>query len=663
MPYELVIATPADPDRLLGLEWIETNGTGGWASSTVAGMNTRRYHGLLVASDADDPRRICQVSRMDETLISGMEKFELGAADYGDCISPRGFQYLKGFNRDIFPEFLYEAGGITLKKTIAAIYGENMVVVHYEVAEAPQPFILRLNPFIACRDYHNLVRSNDTISKDSRFAEGLWQVSPYRQMPSIFIRFPDFQFTSSPNWYYNVNYSQETQRGLDHVEDLFSYGYFDRLCQEGDQVFITLSSGKASTDPGDAMITVEWDRRSHLIKKTRDHTEHTLRLAADQFLIRGIEQGAMVIAGYHWFTAWGRDTMISLTGLCVATGKLEEAKLILQEFIKYISQGMLPNRFPDHQTEPDYNTADASLWFFVACYNYMEAAHDRQFLKETLIPQLQDILDWHEKGTRYQIHEDEDGLLYAGEPGVQLTWMDARVDGKVITPRIGKPVEINALWYNALMIHAHFLKLTAAKAPSVKYQLKAALVRDRFRETFWNEEKKCLYDVICGNQKDDSIRPNQLLAISLPFTLLEAPQAKQVLDLVTEKLYTPRGLRSLSQDNPNYRGQYLGNQAERDGAYHQGTVWAWLLGPYIDAIMNVYGKNARKMAQEVIQSFLPHFQEAGIGTISEIFDGDAPHIPRGCIAQAWSVGELLRVYLAYKLKIGSAPSVRKKQMV
>ncbi|HUX84455.1 MAG TPA: glycogen debranching enzyme N-terminal domain-containing protein, partial [Chitinophagaceae bacterium] len=425
MAYELDIPTPADPDQLSQLEWIETNGTGGWASSTVCGMNTRRYHGLLVASDPLGPRRISQVARMDETLVNSEGTFEISVVDYRDALHPQGYQLLRSFRKNIFPQFTYQAGGITLKKTIAAIQGQNTTVVQYEVLEAEKPFSFRLNPFITCRDYHCLVHSNQAIRTDCSFQNDLWKVNPYVGMPTIFIRFPGFLFIPKPIWYYNIHYRQEEARGLDHMEDQFTYGWFEKELQQGDQICITLSSGEAPEKEGAMLLSQEQKRRMGLIQKGQDPTERILRLAADQFLIQDGSGSSRIIAGYHWFTSWGRDTMVSLRGLCISTGRTGLAREILLEFLKYLSEGMLPNRFPDQGEAPDYNTVDATLWFFVACHDYYRVTEDEEFLTGTLIPNLQSIMDWHEKGTRYHIHEDSDGLLWSGKDGVQLTWMDA----------------------------------------------------------------------------------------------------------------------------------------------------------------------------------------------------------------------------------------------
>jgi len=402
-------------------------------------------------------------------------------------------------------------------------------------------------------------------------------------------------------------------------------------------------------------------------------------LAADQFIVRrdivlaensqvsplGKDlEGATVIAGYHWFTDWGRDTMISLPGLCLSTGRFDDAIKILSAFAKSVSMGMLPNRFQDNNEPPEYNNVDGTLWYFVAVYKYLQASNDKKFVLNEILPVLKEIIDWHFKGTRYNIHVDEDGLLYAGETGQQLTWMDARIGTWVVTPRMGKPVEIQALWYNALKIFAALLQLNKEKSGAGIIELAATKAKESFDKLFWYAEGNYLYDVIDENGiLNAELRPNQLFAISLPFTLLDRDKAKKVLQVVTEKLYTPVGLKSLPADDVHYIHQYGGDQWHRDSAYHEGTVWSWLLGAYVDAVMKVHGAKGKTIAQKIISEFKYHLNEGCIGSVSEIFDADAPHHPRGCIAQAWGVAEVLRVIKDYELYNLPAAKTKKKSMV
>jgi predicted glycogen debranching enzyme len=359
---------------------------------------------------------------------------------------------------------------------------------------------------------------------------------------------------------------------------------------------------------------------------------------------------ATIIAGYHWFTDWGRDTMISLPGLTLSTGRFEDAKKIIAAFAKTVSMGMLPNRFQDNGEAPEYNNVDGTLWYFVAVYKYLQATGDKEFVLNEILPVLKEIIDWHFKGTRYNIHVDEDGLLYAGEVGQQLTWMDARIGTWVVTPRMGKPVEIQALWYNVLKIFAELLRMNGQNGDANIVEQTATKAKASFDNLFWNEDLNCLYDVIDENGKPNSeLRPNQLFTISLPFALVEGEKAKSILEIITEKLYTPVGLRSLPMEDVHYVHQYGGDQWHRDSSYHEGTVWSWLLGPYVDALMKSEVGGRKSDALKVIENFRYHLNDGCIGSVSEIFDADAPHHPRGCVAQAWGVAEVLRVMKEYGL--------------
>ena len=384
-------------------------------------------------------------------------------------------------------------------------------------------------------------------------------------------------------------------------------------------------------------------------------------MAADQFIVKRGDLNT-IIAGYHWFADWGRDTMIALPGLCLTVGRVKEAKQILKQFAESVSEGMLPNRFPDYGEAPEYNTIDATLWFFHAIHEYYKSTEDKTFLK-SIFSVLQEIIAWHYKGTRYNIKVDpDDELLGGGSEGVQLTWMDAKVGNWVVTPRRGKPVEINALWYNALCCMEVFAETLGQSEEAAQYKTKAARVLKSFNEKFWNEKQKCLYDYIDGNIKNEDLRPNQIYALSLSFPLLSGDRAKKVLQTITDNLLTSRGLRSLAGFHKEYRPAYGGDIWMRDGCYHQGTVWSFLLGPYVDALFYVKGEKGRAEALRLVKRFFDHLDEAGVGTVSEIFDADPPHTPRGCIAQAWGVGEVLRVILKYNIlerpAVGSSASER-----
>ena len=633
-------------DFASNLEWLETNGVGGYSSGTVAGSNTRRYHGVLIAATQPPVGRMVVLSKLEETIVTKNKRFELSANQYPGALHPHGYQYLENFTRDIFPEFIYKVDGIEVKKTIAGIHGENTVVIVYE---SSKDVALELMPLVSCKDFHTEAHANDHIYKSYLFDEGVFRTMNYEACPEIFISVPNSNFVEATSWYYNFEHSVEQERGLDYKEDLFTHGRFEVELKGGNKLAVVVSIDDPRGRDGIKLVDDERARRELLAKPFQYHDGvRRLALAADQFIVRRGDLST-VIAGYHWFADWGRDTMISLPGLCLATGRHTDLKNILKAFAGYVSEGMLPNRFPDRGENPEYNTIDATLWFFVAVYKYYLASKDKAFITE-MLPTLTNIIHWHYKGTRYNIHVDlADGLLSGGQEGVQLTWMDVKIGDWVVTPRRGKPVEINALWYNALNIIATLAAECGQTEASEDWKNKAAQVHDSFNEHFWNEMRGCLYDYIDGIDKNPDVRPNQVYAISLPFPLLNKQRATKVLKVITDQLYTTKGLRSLERSHPDYTYQCTGEPRVRDAAYHQGTVWSFLIGPYVDAMIFVKGDKGRREAARVIDEFLKHLDERCVGSISEIFDGEEPHTPRGCVAQAWGVAEALRVSVEYKL--------------
>ena len=622
-------------------EWLETNGIGGFASSTTTGMNTRRYHGLLVAATKPPVGRMLLLSKMEETLIAGGQRFELGCNRYPGAIYPRGDLYLKHFRMDPFPVYVYAAGGVELEKSVFMVHGENTTVIEYRVRGTD--CALELRPLIAFRDYHGLAHENGSINRSFDVKPGLVTCSPYQGTPQLHLAHTGARIDAAGDWYRKFEYTIEQERGLDFQEDLFN------------PLVMTFNlTGTASViasteahDPGDvpSLRAGEISRRQALMKSapSSDPFVQALTLAADQFLVRRGDQST-VIAGYHWFTDWGRDTMIALPGLTLATGRYDAARGILLAFAASVDRGMLPNRFPDAGEQPEYNTVDATLWFFEAIRALGEHTNDYEFIRTHLFAVLKDIIDWHERGTRYGIGVDEDGLLKAGEAGVQLTWMDAKAGDWVVTPRSGKPVEIQALWYNALRVMEDLAGRFGEDA--ARYGQMADRAQSSFGAQFWNESEGCLYDVVDGDARDASIRPNQIFAVSLFHALLSGDQARRVVSAVEEQLLTPYGLRTLAQRDPQYRGRYEGNPVSRDGAYHQGTVWPWLMGPFVSAYLKVNGSSpeSRVQAAKWLQALRRYL--ANEGQIAEVFDGDEPQRSGGCIAQAWSVAELLRISLA-----------------
>jgi predicted glycogen debranching enzyme len=630
-------------------EWLETNGLGGWAGSSIIGCNTRRYHSLLMAATVPPAERTNLINKLDELIIINDERYELGTNNYGDAIVPQGYQYLSSFKKELFPEWIYELNSIELKKTIAMVYKENTTIILYEVLKAERSFTLELLPLLSVRGYHSMMHANNAANGDASFENDIFKTKVYDGTPDIFVKVPNAKFEQNPNWFYNFNYSIEKYRGLDFVEDLFNHGKFSVELKQGDTLGIILSTDDPSNKNAVELLLKEKQRRERLIELPFDGSiKQILTLAADQFIVKRGENLKTIIAGYPWFTDWGRDTMISLPGLCLSTGRFEDAKKIIAAFAQNVSMGMLPNRFQDNNEPPEYNNVDGTLWYFVAIKKYLDATTDETFVITEILPVLKDIIDWHFKGTRYNIHVDEDGLLFAGEVGQQLTWMDARIGNWVVTPRMGKPVEIQALWYNALKIFADLLRLNQQDHDAELVELSAAKAKQSFEAKFWYEEGNYLYDVIDeNNQSDITLRPNQLFAISLPYPLVEEAKAAAVLQVVEDKLYIPVGLRSLPKEDSHYISVYGGDAWHRDAAYHQGTVWSWLLGPYLDALIRV--NDFRSKAKKVIDDFAYHLNEGCIGSVSEIFDANAPHHPRGCVAQAWGVAELLRVIKEHEL--------------
>jgi len=649
--YDINKDTLNDFSALSKLEWLETNGLGGYASSTVTGMNTRRYHGLLVASLNPPVEREVIVSKLDETIILNNKPYELSVNQFPGTIHPVGFKYLIEFNKDIFPEFIYQVNDVKLKKTIAAINGKNSTVIIYEVIDSVEEFEIQLTPFIAMRDFHTLRRADLNLRAEHSFQNGLLKFRFNDKPTTLFATINMGEFICQQDWYYNFEYLEELDRGLDFREDLFKPGYFCTKVKKGDRVVIVLSTNSIGGD-GLTLFKNEKRRREKIVENINANDEilKNLVLAADQFIVKRKAAGKTIIAGYHWFSDWGRDTMISMPGLTFSTERYNDAQCILETFASSLDRGMIPNRFPDDGTLPEYNTVDATLWFLITIKKFLDATNDFYFIRETIYPRIKKIIEWHEKGTRFNIHEDYDGLLFAGEPGVQLTWMDAKIGDWAVTPREGKAVEINALWYNVLMIAHEFAKNFNDKDCEVYYKAKAAKVFKNFSKTFWYQQGDYLYDYVNGEDKDVSFRPNQLYAISLPYKLLEKDKAKLIVDKTYDKLYTPFGIRSLSPDDKNYKPIYTGDQYSRDSAYHQGTVWSFLFGAFADAIEHAYPDEKSTRIKKIIENFIPHLASAGIGTVSEIFDGESPHHPNGCIAQAWSVAEFLRIYKRYGLK-------------
>jgi len=625
-------------------EWLETNGIGGFASSTIAGMNTRRYHGLLVAATRPPVGRYVLLSKLEETLIVNGQRIELGCNQYPGVIHPSGHRFLSHFRLDPWPVFSYEVDGIELEKCVLMIHGENTTIVTYALRSATKDVKLEIRPLIAFRDYHSTTHENWAINSQIASEPNLASVEPYSGLPRLYIAH-EGSISSGGDWYRNFEYEAERERGLDYREDLFNPFVINIDLGKGKASRLIASTAAHHITDAETFLDRERSRRIELTANApSDHPlVEALTRAADQFIVaRGGHK--TIIAGYHWFSDWGRDTMISLPGLTLATGRFDDARDILLEFSKYVDKGMLPNRFPDLGATPEYNTVDATLWYFEAIRAYHQYTDDKDLI-EKLYSVLVEIIEWHVRGTRYGIGMDSgNGLLKCGEPGVQLTWMDAKIGDWVVTPRHGKPVEIQALWYNALRIMESFAVQFGDASGRRSYSVMAQMASWSFNRLFWNEQAGCLYDVVNGGPPDSSLRPNQIFAVSLPYSMLSPERARSVVAVVQRELLTQVGLRTLPEWDSRYIGHYSGDQLRRDSSYHQGTVWPWLLGPFITAYIRVAHNpaEAREIARQWIEGFAEQLKVAGLGQVSEIADAAVPHFPTGCVAQAWSVAELLR---------------------
>ena len=642
-------------------EWLVTNGRGSYGSGTVGNLLTRGYHGLLVAALAPPVGRTLMLAKLDETITYRGVQYDLFTNRWrGGAVAPAGHVYIESFGLEgTVPAWRFGFADAIVEKRIWMEPGEDTTYVAYTLISASQPVPIFCRAIVDYRDYHSRTTSggfND--ARVDRVDKGL-KVTMFAGARALFLLANAATASPTREWYNGFDLARERERGLQDFEDHLHIADFQGILEPAEPL-VFAASVEESANPEIAALDRRRAYEAALIEvwaKSRPDGGTTAPgwvrqtvLAADQFIVDrqapevAEGKGKTVIAGYHWFADWGRDTMISLPGLTLCTGRPEIAGLILKTFAKYVSQGMLPNNFPDSGSTPEYNTADATLWYFQAIWAYYLATKDRQTVEE-LFPVLKGIVDWHRRGTRFNIHLDtSDGLLYAGQEGVQLTWMDAKVGNWVVTPRIGKPIEINALWYNALRILSSFGSLMGED--DAEFQKMGNDTLKGFQR-FWNATKGYCFDVLDGpGGNDDALRPNQIFAVSLPSRTLNAPEllsAEQktgVLDACASKLLGFPGLRSLDPGNVQYRGTYGGDQTQRDSAYHQGTVWAWLKGPFFEAHLRTYGDGAR--AEQLLQPLADSLVAAGLGSISEIYEGNVPMQPRGCIAQAWSVAELLR---------------------
>lgn len=635
-------------ERAAEKEWLLTNGIGGFASSTITGGNTRRYHGLLVAALKPPVMRRLVLSQLHETVTAGGHTYNLHSFSTGDYVM-KGFLHLQSFELDPLPVFTYCMGDLTVEKTITLVYGENTVAVVYRVRSGAEKAAMRITPLVNFRDYHgNSSRYHMRFEQEP--GPGSTRIRPYGMEPYIALRCGGSSFVPAADCRFeNMYYQVERERGLNAFEDHYIPGSFDIEIDAGsdrDITFICTVEKNCGHTDGQLLINAEKARQAALVERAgyTDEFASMLVRAADHFIVRRQSTGAKtILAGYPWFADWGRDAMISLCGLTLSTGRYDDAKQILCTFAEHIQYGLVPNMFPDEGGAPGYNSVDAALWYFEAVGRYVEYTGDTGLVREKLKDSMLRIFEGYTKGTLHHIHMDEDGLITAGDENTQLTWMDAKMGTRVFTPRHGKAVEINALWYNAVRVLENLSPGLGLETG--KYRELAGLVKESFKKTFWNENGKYLYDVVNGQFRDSSVRPNQILAVSLPFPVMEGYEARCVVEKVWRELYTAYGLRTLSPQSPDYRGEYAGDQAARDSAYHQGTAWAWLSGHFITAFSRTFGREPgyADLTASFLKPFRDHLYTACLGNISEIFDGNEPLTPRGCFAQAWSVAEVLRV--------------------
>jgi predicted glycogen debranching enzyme len=631
-------------------EWLEADGTGGFASGTVNGIRTRRYHGLLLTATTPPTGRVMLVNGYDAWIESPAGRTDLTAQRYqGEVIHPHGHRAITGFSADPWPTWRHAlADGIEIVTEILATPPASRTIVRWSLSRPVAGAVLHVRPFLSGRDYHSLQHENPSFDFKTRQEGGHLSWKPYAHTPAI-LSATNGAWRDEPQWYRNFLYAIERERGLDDAEDLASPGVLTFDLSRGPAVWVIGTGPDVADLPsGDALAAAIESAAVDPERQRRRRFSNRLERAADAYIVqRGI--GKTIVAGYPWFTDWGRDTFIALRGLCLASGRLAEARDILLEWSNTVSEGMLPNRFPDAGEAPEYNAIDASLWYIVSTSELLDAATSRPELlsrldRHRLETVVVTVLEGLAKGTRYGIRADADGLLACGVAGVQLTWMDARVGDRVVTPRVGKPVEVQALWINALEAGARL---------STRWGPVLTRARASFERRFWNEEVGGLYDVIdvdhVKGTTDPAIRPNQIFAVGgLPYAAVSGERARHVVDLVELELLTPVGLRTLSPRASEYVGRYVGGPSVRDACYHQGTAWPWLLGAFVDAWIRVRGQSEavkQEARRRFFEPLLQHLDDAGLGHVSEIADADPPHTPRGCPFQAWSVGEAIRIDL------------------
>lgn len=638
-----------DKSQLINLEYsltkevIRSNRAGSYSSSTIVYCNTRKYHGLLVApiENLDGDRHVL-ISSLDETIIERENEFNLGIHKYqGDIYSPRGHKYVRDFYANPTPTIIYRVGGVILMKESLLVEKEEQILIRYTIVESDVPVKFRFRPFLAFRNMHHLSKANLYANTKAVLIPNGAKIRMYDGYPFLHMQFSrEAEFVPAPDWYYGIEYNKELRRGYDYKEDLFVPGYFELDGKKGDVIIFSASTVKANPEQLKRKYTLELSKRI-----PRDSFKNCLINSAQQFFIKRNKK-TEIIAGFPWFGCWGRDTFIALPGLTLAVGDVSTCKEVLDTQVGKLKNGLFPNM--GSEDNPAFNSVDAPLWFFWALQQYTKAVKSYSAIWKNYGRAIRQILEAYRDGTSFNIRMTENGLIYAGEPGKALTWMDAVVNGKPVTPRMGYPVEINALWYNALMFSLDLARRAKDEEFIRSWEGLPGKVHASFMSIFWDAKKGYLADVVDLKSTDWSVRPNQIIAVSMEYSMLTPEIKNAVINVVERDLLTPRGLRTLSPTNENYKGIYKGTQEQRDLAYHQGTVWPWLLEHFCEAYMNLHKESGLGFLENLINGFEPVMTELGIGTIPEIFDGDPPHRARGAISQAWSVAALLRIINKYE---------------
>ncbi|MCD6202488.1 MAG: glycogen debranching enzyme family protein [Bacteroidales bacterium] len=634
-----------DKKQLINLEYslskeiLRSNRAGSYASFTIIGCNTRKYHGLLVCPiDAFGGEQHVLLSSLDTTVIQRGKEFNLGIHKFeGDVYEPRGHKYFRDFYAETIPQLYRRVGGVVLLEEKLLVERKEQLLVKFTLLEAHSDTWLRFKPFLAFRNKHALTHANMYANTKVQFIENGVRIRMYEGFPYLHMQLnKPADFIPVPHWFYNIEYMREQERGYDYKEDLFVPGYFEIPIRKGESVIFSASTEAEATASLKRTFTYELKKRT-----PRNSFRHCLINSAQQF-IKHYKGKTEIIAGFPWFDSWGRDTFISLPGLTLTLGNIKDFKAVMKtEISKMSDEGLFPNMGKDGNYA--FNSVDAPLWFFWDVQQYIHFTGDKEGAWKLYGKVMKRILETYRRGTDYNIGMHENALIWAGEPGKALTWMDAVVEGVPVTPRTGFPVEINALWYNAVSFCLSLAEEFGDYDFTEKWKNLPGKIKDSFMDMFWDEERKYLADFVSEKGPNWQVRPNQVIATSLPYSPLDDGEKQRVLRKVEKQLLTPRGLRTLSPEDPEYKGRYHGDQAKRDRAYHQGTVWPWLLGPYCEGVLKLYKRSAVSKIRKLIWGFEKEMMQHGIGSISEIYDGDPPHEGKGAISQAWSVSEVLRV--------------------